>query len=128
MICFIVKLLIFIAAYIVPSGMAFHGMKNKRYDMVEYYLKYIYFFIIFEHLITPTFGRFISGINCFIWGIIHLSLYVVLIIPKFNYLNNIYEKVAKINGDNNISFYFNNYVISPLNMKANAIIKKLKTL
>ncbi|CAA9988197.1 conserved Plasmodium protein, unknown function [Plasmodium knowlesi strain H] len=122
------KLIIFVVGYLLPVGLSFHGWKNKKYEMVEYYLKYVYFFVVFENIVTPSIGALIYKISSFIWCLIHLSLYVVLIIPKFNYLNVIYEKVSKVNSQNNVTLYINNYIVNPLNDKVNKIVKKLKTL
>ncbi|SBT77052.1 conserved Plasmodium protein, unknown function [Plasmodium ovale] len=120
--------MIFVLGYLLPVGLSLHGWKNKKYEMIEYYLKYVYFFVVFEHIVTPSVGAIIYKISGFIWCLLHLALYTVLITPKFNYLNMIYEKVNKINSQNNVTLYVNNYIINPLNDQVNKIVKKLKTL
>ncbi|KJP86106.1 hypothetical protein AK88_04229 [Plasmodium fragile] len=128
MFCTLFKLIVFVVGYLLPVLLSFHGWKNKKYEMVEYYLKYVYFFVVFENVVTPSIGAVLYKISGFIWCMIHLSLYVVLIIPKFNYLNIIYDKVSKVNSQNNVALYINKYVVNPLNDQVNKIVKKLKTL
>ncbi|KYN98812.1 hypothetical protein PGSY75_1117300 [Plasmodium gaboni] len=128
MLCLIFKVVIFIVGYVLPIGLSLHGWKNKKYEMIEYYLKYVYFFVIFENLVTPSLGRVIYRISSFLWCVLHLTIYIILITPKLNYLNTIYDKISKINNQNNIGLYWNKYLVNPLNDKFNKIIKKLKTL
>ncbi|GAW80941.1 hypothetical protein, conserved [Plasmodium gonderi] len=128
MFCLLFNTIIFVVGHLLPVGLSLHGWKNKKYEMVEYYLKYVYFFVIFENIVTPSIGAIIYKISGFIWCLLHLALYLVLITPKFNYLNIIYEKVGKINSQNNVTLYVNNYVVNPLNDQVNKIVKKLKTL
>ncbi|ANQ08485.1 Uncharacterized protein PCOAH_00024910 [Plasmodium coatneyi] len=122
------KVIIFVLGYLLPVVLSFHGWKNKKYEMVEYYLKYVYFFVVFENVVTPSLGALIYKISSFIWCIIHLALYFILIIPKFNYLNTIYDKLSKVNSQNNVTLYINKYIVNPLNDKVNKIVKKLKTM
>ncbi|KOB85902.1 hypothetical protein PFDG_01374, partial [Plasmodium falciparum Dd2] len=70
----------------------------------------------------------IYRISSFLWCILHLTIYIILITPKLNYLNSIYDKISKINNQNNIGLYWNKYLVNPLNDKFNKIVKKLKTL
>ncbi|KAI4838298.1 hypothetical protein MKS88_002772 [Plasmodium brasilianum] len=128
MLCFLFKIMIFMVGYLLPVGLSLHGWKHKKYEIVEYCLKYIFFFVIFESLVTTSIGAIIYKISGFIWCLLHLALYVILIMPKFDYLNIIYEQVSKFNSQNNVTLYLNNYIINPLNSQVNKIVKKLKTL
>ncbi|CRG96221.1 conserved Plasmodium protein, unknown function [Plasmodium gallinaceum] len=128
MICIFYHLIIFLVGYLLPIGLSFHGWNNKKYDMVEYYLKYIFFFVIFENMITPLVGTIIYKINSSVWCFLHLSIYIILITPKFNYLYLIYETVSKVTNQNNLTSLWNNYLVKPLNDKINKVIKKVKNI
>ncbi|CRH00041.1 conserved Plasmodium protein, unknown function [Plasmodium relictum] len=114
--------------YLLPIGLSLHGWNNKKYDMVEYYLKYIFFFVIFENMITPLLGTIIYKINPSVWCFLHLCIYIILITPRFNYLYLIYDTVNKFTNQNNLTLLWNNYLVNPLNDKVSKVIKKVRNL
>ncbi|VWU51702.1 conserved protein, unknown function [Hepatocystis sp. ex Piliocolobus tephrosceles] len=123
----LLKILAFIIGYLIPIGLSLHGCKNQKHTMVEYYLKYIFFIVIYETFIATTIGLIIYKISKFIWCLLNLSIYILFLTPKFNYLNMIYDKAYAFNKENNVSLQFNNYFVKPLSNKLNNFLKKMKT-
>lgn len=126
--CALYVLVIIICGYLVPIGFSFHGWSNKKFEIVEYYLKFIFFFIMFENFVSPSLGMIVYKLNHVLWCLLHIALYLLLISPKLNYLNKIYEHVNRVTHPKCVSTMCNNYVVGPLGEKLGKAIDKVKDL
>lgn len=106
---------------------ALHGWSNKKYEITEYYLKYIFFFVCFEKLATPLIGNLIYTLNAGTWCFLHLTLYIILLTPRTNYLNLIFDTLGVLTNTHSFTAVLNTHVVNPLNDQIGRVWKKLKT-
>ncbi|EKX73186.1 uncharacterized protein BEWA_052410 [Theileria equi strain WA] len=85
------KFLGFVFGFVVPVTCGLYTCAYKNVKHADYWLRVIFFWLIFDQIVAPVFSTVLDGVVPGVWSIVYLGFSVALLVPKSKVLELLHK-------------------------------------